>query len=327
MDQGPEMRALREPAPAPYELLRRLVGTGERYLARRRQGPCAQQRVVLRRVSNHAEDYARKRKALLEEIRVLCRLNHPALPVLIDCFEDERGLHMVTSYTRGASLWKLGQLSAGLAARAVALALRALNALHQDGLAYMGIRPSALLLGAQGSLLFDDLAFARLVGDPPRALPLSRSVAPFFAPELIAGEAPSPRADLYAAGVTLFELLSPTPKAHSIDEALTRTVQGGPDLLRLHAAGAPDPLIRIIGCALAMAPERRFSTAVEMADALERWLLRAPQCGPDALNALVERHAPREALPRNRLSASRNKTQPHRLTPRSGTQIASPTRR
>ncbi len=210
---------------------------------------------------------------------------------------------MLTAHHRGLTLLALNKLlsadritlSPPLAALMLADVLRSLHDLRQEGLVYLGARPSALHLCVQSRVLFRDLSLARMSQASKDKLSITKNTAPYFAPEMIAGEPPGPRADIYATGVTLYEQLVGRPVYGDlpVEQVLEKVVQSGPNLDRLRIAKAPAGLIQIVARAVAIVPEHRFNSALEMAQALETWLASGPGTSMYTLGALVRQYTPR----------------------------------
>ncbi|MNE39778.1 Serine/threonine-protein kinase PknL [compost metagenome] len=86
--------------------------------------------------------------------------------------------------------------------------LRALGQLHRRNILHRDIKPENLLVGADGELRLLDFGLAYCPGlseDEAHSLPGTPS---YIAPEAFAGQPPDERQDLYAAGVTLYRLLT-----------------------------------------------------------------------------------------------------------------------
>lgn len=125
---------------------------------------------------------------------------------------ERSSLYYVMSYHEGATLQaRLDQGAHFAIADAVGLGIRmgkGLGALHRLDILHRDIKPANLHLGADGKLRILDLGVAQNGGiarDPGEGVPGTPS---YMAPELLAGESASAKSDLYAAGVTLYHLLT-----------------------------------------------------------------------------------------------------------------------
>jgi serine/threonine protein kinase len=80
--------------------------------------------------------------------------------------------------------------------------LDVLGAVHRSGLVHLDVTPGNVLLGVSGRVVLGDFGLAAETGRP--AEDLVRGTPPYMAPEVLCGEAPDHRADLFALGATLW---------------------------------------------------------------------------------------------------------------------------
>lgn len=143
--------------------------------------------------------------------------------------------------------------------------LQAIGILHRRNLLHRDIKPDNLHLGKDGQLRLLDFGLAYCPGlseDPPHALPGTPS---YIAPEAFEGHPPSPSQDLYAAGVTLYYLLTGHYPYGEV-EAFQRPRFGQPVNAARYRPDLPQWLQHNLQQAVAADPLRRFETA-------EQWLL------------------------------------------------------
>ncbi|WP_288374855.1 bifunctional protein-serine/threonine kinase/phosphatase [uncultured Pseudomonas sp.] len=143
--------------------------------------------------------------------------------------------------------------------------LQAVGVLHRRNLLHRDIKPENLHLGADGQLRVLDFGLAYCPGlseDQPHDLPGTPS---FIAPEAFDGEPPTARQDLYAAGVTLYYLLTGHYPYGEI-EAFQRPRFSTPVNAARYRPDLPEWLQRSLEKAVSVDPAQRFETA-------EQWLL------------------------------------------------------
>jgi serine/threonine protein phosphatase PrpC len=143
--------------------------------------------------------------------------------------------------------------------------LQAVGVLHRRNLLHRDIKPDNMHLGGDGQLRLLDFGLAYCPGlseDPPNTLPGTPS---FIAPEAFEGAPPGPRQDLYAAGVTLYTLLTGHYPYGEV-EAFQRPRFGVPINPARYRPDLPEWLQRNLLQAVAVEPAQRFETA-------EQWLL------------------------------------------------------
>ena len=169
--------------------------------------------------------------------------------------------------------------------RAVRWAVQAADALehaHQLGVVHRGIKPSNLLIDGRGRLWVTDFGLARLPRDRNELVRTDRHVATlrYLSPEQLVGSrcCTDARTDIYALGVTLYELLTlhPAHDGPSSDELRGRILQHEPaSLRRLNKSIARD-LETVVMKAIAKDPSARYASARELAADLRRFLADQP---------------------------------------------------
>lgn len=143
--------------------------------------------------------------------------------------------------------------------------LQAVGVLHRRNLLHRDIKPENLHLGSDGQLRLLDFGLAYCPGlseEPLHELPGTPS---YIAPEAFDGQPPSPRQDLYAAGVTLYYLLTGHYPYGEV-EAFQRPRFGQPVNAARYRPDLPEWLQHNLQQAVAADPAQRFETA-------EHWLL------------------------------------------------------
>lgn len=149
--------------------------------------------------------------------------------------------------------------------------LRGLGMLHRRNILHRDIKPENLLLGEDGELRLLDFGLAYCPGlsqDEAHALPGTPS---YIAPEAFAGSPPEARQDLYAAGVTLYRLLTGHYPYGEI-EAFQHPRFGTPTQASRYRPDLPAWLEDNLQRAIAANPQQRYETA-------EEWLLQLEQGG------------------------------------------------
>lgn len=187
------------------------------------------------------------------------------------------------------------------AARLGMQAAEALHHAHDMGVVHRDIKPSNLLLDGRGKLWITDFGLARVSADTN--LTLSGAVlgtARYMSPEQASGKTHlvDHRADIYALGITLYELLTLRPAfdALSPQQFLRQIEREDPPPPRRLNPAIPVDLETIIQKATAKQRESRYETAAELAEDLRRFLegrptlARRPTLG-DRFGKWAHRHA------------------------------------
>jgi len=191
-------------------------GMGEVYLARdeRLERDVA---VKVLRAGTLTDPAARRR--FRREALALSRLNHPNIETIHD-FDTQDGTDfLVMEYVAGVTL--SDRLEASALSEKELLSLGGqladgLAAAHGQGVVHLDLKPGNLRVTPDGRLKVLDFGLARLLAPDPGAGPATtQSLAdlhvvagtlPYMAPEQLAGEAVDHRADIWAAGVVLYEM-------------------------------------------------------------------------------------------------------------------------
>jgi serine/threonine protein kinase len=223
-----------------------------------------------------------------DEARVAARIRHPNVAPTLDVVATEREIFIVMEYVHGESLSKLlGAMRARrepmplpVAAAILVGLLGGLHAAHEATdergqllhIVHRDVSPQNLIVGADGVARIVDFGIAKAVGRLQQTQTGEvKGKFGYMAPEQVNGQRVTRAADIYAAGVVLWEALTGVPlyRAEN-DVALAAQVLLG----NVHAPssavnGVPLVFDDITMCALDRDPARRFATARDMARALE----------------------------------------------------------
>ncbi|MDH5672260.1 MAG: serine/threonine protein kinase [Myxococcales bacterium] len=246
----------------------------------------AGERVVLKRLLPHLRNDPEMAGMLRDEIRLGLACRHPNLVATLDSWAYQGQLHGVLEYIEGQDL---RSLTAGLLANddrfslgeavLVCLSLcRGLHHLHglrvgasELSVVHRDVTPPNVLLGVDGSLKLCDLGFAKSKLQRTRTAPgLIKGKFSYLSPEAAHGEAIDARADVFAVGIVLWEMLTMRRLFHApTDFGTVELVRRAeiPALLPLNDE-ADTVLQEIVGRALARDPDQRFQSAKDLHDAL-----------------------------------------------------------
>ncbi len=212
--------------------------------------------------------------ALLTEEWLSRRVVSHYFPQVVPLVAGARNhLYYVMSYHEGATLQQRLECGAHFSiADAVKLGIRllkGLGALHRMNIVHRDIKPANLHLGVDDKLRILDLGVALNRGTLHHSSDGAPGTPSYLAPEQFAGETADAQADLYAAGVTLFHLLTRRYPYGEI-EPFQHPKFGDPALPTRYRPDIPHWLEAVLLKAVAREKKQRFETAEEFLLALER---------------------------------------------------------
>jgi non-specific serine/threonine protein kinase len=268
------------PAGAParlghYRIERKLGegGMGVVYVARDEK---LHRLVALKTMAVLAEDETARHR-FWREARAAASVNHPNVCQIYELGEEGGNLFIAMELLEGTSLGERLKQGPVKVSETVSIGLgvlAALSALHARGIVHRDLKPSNVFLTPHGVKLLDfGLARPAPFGDHDTAPELTRAgtvmgTPHYMSPEQALGQPVDGRADLFATGAILFEMLAGRPAfvGASVVAILHATVYEQPPALTGSAAVAA--VDRVIRRALAKKPDERPASADAMADEL-----------------------------------------------------------
>jgi serine/threonine protein kinase/tetratricopeptide (TPR) repeat protein len=250
--------------PPRYRVLRLLGegGLGRVYLARDRVDG---KKVALKVLT------ARETANLENEFLLMARLSaHPGLIQVFDYGLTADGPPFFSmEYFPGKKLGEYsGRLEKKLLAEILAELCLALQHIHTRGLVHCDLKPGNILVREKKAphVKILDLGLAQGIETGGRGI---RGTIGYIAPEVLKGQAPDPRSDLYSLGVILYELVADRPPfpGGSDLEVLKLHLDADPPALRL-PPGLPAVYAEITARLLKKNPADRFCCAEEILEAL-----------------------------------------------------------
>lgn len=203
-----------------------------------------------------------------KEARVLAQLLHPNIAVIYNFIGQDDHHFMVMEYVEGSNLDSLVRKHKYLpAAVTVPIFLQMLEGLHhahKKGIFHRDIKPSNLILSPDATVKLMDFGIAKIAGEQ-RMTQVNRVVGTieYMAPELIEGKDPSIASDTYAAGVTMYEMLTgKLPFEGNTDFTLMQDIlKKKPVSVDKLNAAVPPALSAIVMKTLEKKPEHRYPDA------------------------------------------------------------------
>jgi serine/threonine-protein kinase len=244
----------------------------------------------------------------LDEARLVARIRHPSVVPTLDVVRSGRELFLIMEYIDGESLSRLlraartrGEaMPLPVVSAVFAGVLHGLHAAHEArdergdplDIVHRDVSPQNVLVGKDGVARVVDFGVAKAVG---RCQATTRDghikgKVMYLAPELFRGANATRQSDVYSTGVVLWETIAGRPLFVGDHEAdvLRAILHGQPDPPSRFVEDVPPEVDAVVLRALDRSPARRFSTARDMAAALERAITPAT---PSVTGAWVERIA------------------------------------
>lgn len=256
------------------------------FLARGKAGVC-----VVKRPHPHLCGNPDFIRMFLDEASLLAQLAHPGIARVFDLGHDGAAYYLAMEYVPGFDLMTVSLeyerqgewISPELAARVVADAAAALHDAHEArgargqllNIIHRDVTPHNILVSTKGEVKLIDFGVAKHSFASHRtAAGLVKGKYPYMAPEQVSGQAIDRRADVYALGLVLYELLSNTraiageTEVEQIENARLSRIRPIEQL----RPNVPEAVRRIIAGCLHPQADGRYATAQALQTDLEGWL-------------------------------------------------------
>jgi serine/threonine-protein kinase len=233
------------------------------------------------------------------------KLTHPGIVATYDTGDDDGTAYIVMELVQGKTLRRLIDEHGRLAVRdAVDISSQVADALehaHRQGLVHRDIKPANVLVQPDGRVKVTDFGIAKAAGgDDLTRTGTVVGTARYLAPEQVNGHRVDGRADVYALGLVLYEMLAgraPFGGDNDMATAVAR-LTNAPEPIRSVRPEVPRPLEDVVARSLARDPEYRYPSAQAFKDALAPGRDAAPT-GP----LVPPRPPPEPGLERTRVGA------------------------
>jgi serine/threonine protein kinase len=235
------------------------------------------------------------------EAETAAKLDHPNIVAIIEVGERQANPFLVMRFVEGDSLARFlpkfvlpaearGAEAAHAQiriARLLATVARAVDYAHSRGVLHRDLKPSNILLDLHDIPHLTDFGIAKLLDQDTQLTQTAELLGTlsYMAPEQAAGKPISRGADIYSLGAMLYELLTGRPPFSGAKmDVLRQVISEDPPQPRLINSTIERDLETICLKCLDKDPARRYATALQFAEDLERWQRREPilarQAGP-----------------------------------------------
>ncbi|HBP21511.1 MAG TPA: hypothetical protein DEA08_27460 [Planctomycetes bacterium] len=245
-----------------------------------------------------------RKKRFLNEAEAAAALTHPAIVPVHEIGEVNGYPFYTMDYIEGSTLdvhVREGQSDPREVARLTQVLAEGVQHFHQHGILHRDLKPENVLVAEDGPKIID-FGIAKRLGEESGAGTVDGALIgtpQYMAPEQAAGRVREVdiRTDVYAMGVIAYELLSGRLPFQGTHAAVVMAIQSrDPDSLRSIAPHLDRDLVAIVEMAMAKEPERRYQSAAELAQDLERYQADLPVVARPA----TWRYRLRKAVRRNK---------------------------
>ncbi len=229
---------------------------------------------------------------LLDEARLVARIQHPNVTQIWEVGEDPRSLYFVMELVEGDSLDELAmradaagkRLPARAVFRVIADACAGLHVAHeltQDGapigLVHRDVSPQNILVSRLGIAKVIDFGIAKAKERlaPDTTTGYIKGKISFMAPEQARSEELDRRADIWALGAVIYELLEGRPPFEAATDIGRLAALVGPTPVAPMGAQTPEPLRAVVHKTLQKQIAERYATAQELKEAIELALIES----------------------------------------------------
>lgn len=270
------------------------------------------------------------------EAKATCELSHPNIVSVYDVGEDNGVQYIVMEYIDGSNLKSyIEQHYPFPLTKVVAIMMQILSAVqlaHSKGIIHRDLKPQNILLTKDGQAKIADFGIAVALSD--KSVTQTNSLlgsVHYISPEQARGSLPTPRSDIYALGIILFELLTgkvPFAGDSAVSIALKHFHEDMPSV-RATDAQIPQAMENVVLKATAKDPKQRYQSAAAMAADLKTSLdaERADEAkfmskvNPDVLGAtkvmpgtFVDNHKATKPVEANHIAQrTAKKSKPHQV--------------
>lgn len=219
------------------------------------------------------------------EARSAAKLDHPNIVTVYQCGEHNGHHYFSMDLVVGTDLAKLiqdGPMDPRRAARYVRDVAQAIQYAHERGILHRDLKPANVLVDEKDEVHVTDFGLAKIVGHETglTATGAALGTPSYMSPEQAAGRTDEHafQTDIYSLGAVLFALVTGKPpfQSQSVVQTIMQVMHRPAPLARTVEPSVPADVETIIAKCLHKSPDRRYETAAQLADDLERYLCGEP---------------------------------------------------
>jgi tRNA A-37 threonylcarbamoyl transferase component Bud32 len=250
-----------------YEIIEQ-IGRGGMGVVFRARDKRLGRELALKRLPENLRDNPAAVQLFLREARAAAALNHPNIVTIFDADQEDQQFFITMELLEGDPLHvilkRAGRLSARDTSRLGVQICTGLEYAHERRIVHRDIKTANLFFTRGKVVKIMDFGLAKMIEEVRRSATVIGGTPYYMAPEQAAGENVDGRADIYALGVTLFELVTGSVPFREGDVTYHHRHTPPPDP-RTRAEGIPDGFAELILELMAKDPARRIQTAAAVA--------------------------------------------------------------
>jgi eukaryotic-like serine/threonine-protein kinase len=254
-------------------------------------------KVIRREVMSDPAAATEVERRFKRELLLARQVTHKNVVRIHDLGEIDGIKYITMPYVDGADLSSImkkeGRLTIPKTLRIARSVASGLVAAHKAGVVHRDLKPANIMVGADGEAMIMDFGIARSAGGPAdsgRRDQSGRPIRPpqmadatmvgtivgtveYMAPEQAKGQAVDQRADLYAFGLILYDVLAGRRRVDKPEGAIAELqarMEKAPPPIKTLAPEVPDALATVVGRCLEPDPAARYQTTEELAGVLDR---------------------------------------------------------
>ncbi len=251
-----------------------LLGEGAMGAVYRAKDPVLNRDVAIKVMSDAVARDEDLRARFLREAQSAGSLQHPNVITIFDFGEVEGHLFIAMELIEGADLEEILRQRIPLTlAQKLDIAIDVLSALayaHRRGLVHRDVKPANIRVTEDGRAKIMDFGIVHLESSRMTRTGTALGTPDYMAPEQIVGDKVTPATDIFAAGAVLYELLTTKQPftAETLHGVMYKIVSEDPPPVEQLLPELPRELSAIVTCALQKQADRRYGSALDMANAL-----------------------------------------------------------
>jgi serine/threonine-protein kinase len=231
--------------------------------------------VALKRLTENLREHPKAVEMFLREARAAAALNHPNIVTLYDAGQEGDTFYLTMECLEGSPLQSIlkrrGKLTPRDAAKLGVQITAGLHYAEEQHIVHRDIKTANLFFTRKKVVKIMDFGLAKMVEEVRRGSTVIGGTPYYMAPEQSLGDAVDHRADLYALGVTFFELITGGVPFASGDVAYHHRHTPPPDP-REKVPETPAAFAELILKLMAKKPEDRIASALEVGERLQEML-------------------------------------------------------